>query len=176
MKKVALVILALMFVVSTSNAQKGAMKVEPSLVLAFAPSGYSTGFGANGTFFYGINKNIDLTGTIGYVTWGSDFTDVSLSTIPVLLGGRYSFEMDGAITPYAAAELGMHFVSSSYPWFDWTTGAQTTESVSSSEFGFGIGGGAYFNVGSLIIDANVEYNTMGSSNYLAVRAGVIFAL
>ncbi len=175
MKKIALLFIALMFVVSTANAQKGAMKVEPSLVLAFAPTGYNTGFGANGTFFYGINKNIDLTGTVGYVTWGSDIADVSLSTIPVLIGGRYSFAVEGTITPYVAAELGLHFLTfkmPSYTYFGTTYGGNE----SSSEFGLGIGGGAYINLGSLTIDGNLEYNKMGGSSYFAVRAGVMFAL
>ena len=175
MKKIALLFIALMLVVSTANAQKGAMKVEPSLVLASSHTGTSMGFGANGTFFYGIDDNIDLTGTLGYITWSYDGWDGNLSTVPVLFGGRYSFGDKSGFTPYASAELGVHFKSYSFPSLDWTTGKSTTESISDTQFGLGIGGGAYYNLGNVTLDGNLQYNTMDGS-FFTFEIGAIFAL
>jgi len=174
MKFVKLLLLSALLFVGTINAQKGVMKIEPSLVIAFPTGdGLNTGFGINGTFFYGINENIDLTGTLGYLSWGTEFDGGSFSSIPVLFGGRYSFDIEGNITPYGAVELGFHFTSISFdiPGFG-------SFSESSTEFGFGIGGGAYFPVGdNLLIDANLQYNTMGEMDgYFAIRGGVIFGI
>jgi opacity protein-like surface antigen len=145
------------------------------LVIAFPQSGTNIGFGLNGTFFYGIDENIDLTGTLGYVTWSYDGWDGNLSTIPVLFGGRYSFGNQSGFTPYASAELGFHFMSYSFPSIDWTTGAPTTESFSDTQFGLGLGGGAYYNVGNVTLDGNLQYNTMDGS-YFSVEIGALFAL
>lgn len=170
MKKMALVFVALFLFVSTATAQKGVMKVEPSLVIAFPQDGTSLGFGLNGTFFYGINENIDLTGTLGYVTWGYSDWDGSLSTVPVLFGGRYSFGDQSGFTPYAAAELGFHFMSvTSEFWGE-------TYTSSSTEFGIGLGGGAYYQVGEITIDGNLQYNTMGGNGYFAIRVGAVFGI
>jgi opacity protein-like surface antigen len=175
MKKIALVFMVLLLFVGTSSAQKGAMKIEPSLVIAFPHSGTNVGFGVNGTFFYGINKNIDLTGSLGYITWSYSDWDGNLSTIPVLFGGRYSFGDQSGFTPYASAELGVHFMSYSteIPASAWTP-AQTFSS-SSTEFGLGIGGGAYYQIGSVVLDANLQYNSMDGS-FFSVELGALFRI
>lgn len=173
-----LFLLSSLLFIGTVSAQKGVMKVEPSLVVAFPVEGTNTGFGINGTFFYGINKNIDLTGTLGYISWGYSGIDASFSSIPILFGGRYSFDVQGTITPYAAAELGFHFTSASFtiPDFGFGYGGGTT-SVSSTEFGLGFGGGAYFQISdNIVIDGNLQFNIIGSSNYFAIRAGAVFGL
>ncbi|VAX22213.1 hypothetical protein MNBD_IGNAVI01-2544 [hydrothermal vent metagenome] len=178
MKFFKLLLLSSLLFIGTINAQKGVMKIEPSLVIAFPVAGTNTGFGINGTFFYGINKNIDLTGTLGYISWGYSGIDASFTSIPVLFGGRYSFDVQGSITPYAAAELGFHFTSASFtiPDFGFGYGGGTT-SASSTEFGLGFGGGAYFQVSdNITIDGNLQYNIIGSSNYFAIRAGAVFGI
>jgi len=179
MKSFKILLISLVLIAGSTFAQKGVMKIEPSVVIAFPPmEGTNTGFGINGTFFYGINKNIDLTGTLGYITWSYSDIDASFSSIPFLFGGRYSFEVEGTITPYAAAELGLQFTSASFtiPDYGFGYGGGTT-SVSSTEFGFGFGGGAYFQVSkSITIDGNLQFNIIGSSNYFAIRAGVIFEI
>ncbi len=181
MKFFKLLFLSSLLFIGTINAQKGVMKVEPSLVIAFPVEGTNTGFGINGTFFYGINKNIDLTGTLGYISWGYSGIDASFSSIPLLFGGRYSFDVQGTITPYAAAELGFHFTSSSFTIPAYNVGGVTygggTTSASSTEFGLGFGGGAYFQVSdNIVIDGNLQFNIIGSTNYFALRAGVLFGI
>jgi len=178
MKTFKILLISLVLIAGSTFAQKGVMKIEPSLVIAFPVEGTNTGFGINGTFFYGIDKNIDLTGTLGYITWGYSGIDASFSSIPFLVGGRYSFAVEGTITPYAAAELGFHFTSASFtiPDYGFGYGGGTT-SVSSTEFGIGFGGGAYFQVSkSITIDGNLQFNIIGSSNYFAIRAGAVFEI
>ncbi|MEN8192965.1 MAG: outer membrane beta-barrel protein, partial [Bacteroidota bacterium] len=161
MKIFKLILISFLLIVGTAHAQKGVMKVEPSLSLVFPNGeGLNTGFGINGTFFYGINKNIDLTGTLGYISFGTEYDGLSFSSIPLLFGGRYSFDVEGTITPYAAAELGFQFISSSVE-INYGFGSETV-SASETEFGIGIGGGAYFQVNeNIVIDGNLQFNTMG---------------
>lgn len=178
MKFFKLFLLSSLLILGTINAQQGVMKIAPSIVIAFPQEGTNTGFGINGMFMYGINKNIDLTGTIGYISWGYSGIDASFSSVPLLFGGRYSFDVEGTITPYAAAELGFHFSSSSFtiPDYGFGFGGGTT-SVSSTEFGIGIGGGAYFQVGeSIVIDGNIQFNTIGSGNFFSIEGGVVFGI
>ena len=181
MKKFKILFISFVLISGTVFAQKGHMKIEPSLVIAFPVEGTNTGFGINGTFFYGIDKNIDLTGTLGYITWSYSDFDASFSSIPFLVGGRYSFAVEGTITPYAAAELGFHFTSASFTIPSYSFGGSSfgggTTSASSTEFGIGFGGGAYFQVSSSItIDGNLQFNIIGSSNYFAIRAGAVFEI
>ena len=161
MKFFKLVFFSSLILIGTVSAQKGVMKIEPSLVIAFPQSGTNTGFGLNGMFFYGINDNVDITGTLGYISWSYDGFDATFTSIPVLFGGRYSFDVEGNITPYGAVELGFHFTSFSFDMPSYEINGVThgggSESVSETEFGFGIGGGAYFPVGdNLLIDANLQ--------------------
>lgn len=185
MKKLTILIISALFISGSIFAQKGVMKIEPAVIVAFpSESGINMGFGATGTFFYGIEDNIDLTGTIGYISFGYDGFDGTFSTVPFLFGARYSFKVEGTITPYAAAELGFHFTSHSmeipsYSFFGVTYGGEST-SVSSTGFGFGIGGGAYFKVSeAIVIDGNIQYNIIsstGSFNFFSIRGGVIFEI
>lgn len=178
-------LLASVLVLGTVHAQKGVMKVEPALIVAFpSESGVNTGFGVTGTFFYGLNENVDLIGTLGYISFGYDGFDGSFSTVPFLVGGRYSFPMEGTITPYAAAELGLHFISMSVDIPSYSFGGVSygggSASASSTDFGFGFGGGAYFQVSeTIIIDGNLQYNIIsgdGSFNFFSIRGGVVFEI
>ena len=180
MKFFKLVFFSSLILIGTVSAQKGVMKIEPSLVIAFPQSGTNTGFGLNGMFFYGINDNVDITGTLGYISWSYDGFDATFTSIPVLFGGRYSFDVEGNITPYGSVELGFHFASTSVDIPSYNIGGVIyggTTSSSSTEFGIGLGGGAYFKVGdNLVIDANLQYNTIGSGDYFAIEGGIIFGI
>ena len=176
MKFFKLVFLSSLILIGTVSAQKGVMKIEPSVVIAFPQSGTNTGFGLNGMFFYGINDNVDITGTLGYLSWGYSDWDGTLTSIPILFGGRYSFNVEGNITPYGSVELGFHFASFSAPEYNYL-GQNFGGSSNNTEFGIGLGGGAYFKVGdNFVIDANLQYNTIGSGDYFAIEGGVIFGI
>ncbi|GBD91187.1 hypothetical protein BMS3Abin04_01913 [bacterium BMS3Abin04] len=187
MKKVIAISLLLFLFVSVSNAQVGKMSVEPNVVLALPLGSFgdanSIGFGGTATFMYRVINQLDLTGSIGYLRWGNKNVDGSFSSIPLLFGARYYFQK-GSITPYAGAELGLHFSSSSIELPTYSFGGQTfgggTASGSSTDFGIGFGGGALFQASlNLTLDATLQYNLIassGSASYLSLEVGVLFGI
>ena len=66
-------------------------------------------------FVYHASPNADVTFTAGYLTWsGKDSSDVTFSSIPVMVGGKYLFGK-GKFLPYINGELGAHFVTFDMP-------------------------------------------------------------
>ena len=188
MKKVFIVLILSLCLVGITQAKGNQMAVGGNVILA-VPMGtfgdaVGIGFGATGTFMFRVAKQIDLTGTIGYVRFGYDNADGSLKSIPLLFGGRYYFT-PGKVQPYAAAELGFHFTSSSFEipaqtFFGQTFGGGTVD-ASSTDFGFGFGGGVLVEVGkNLQFDGGLQYNlvttTGNSSGYISFELGVAFGL
>lgn len=101
-----------------------------------------------------------------------------------MFGARYYF-VKGAVKPYGAAELGLHFTSSSDIDVTYNNGFQTIKRTvpgsSDSNFGFGFGGGAVFQANSnLMLNGELKFNIIStsgsSSNYLSVQGGVLFSL
>ncbi len=187
MKKVMAIVMVLFLLVGVSNAQVGKMAVEPNVTLALPLGDFgdanNIGFGGTVTFMYRVAPQIDLTGSLGYLTWGYKDFDGSFSSIPFLVGARYYFSQ-GSITPYAGAELGLHFSSASIEIPTFEVFGQTygggTETASSTDFGIGFGGGALFQAGSnLLLDATLQYNLIasdGSASYLSVELGARFGI
>lgn len=190
MKKLLFVLFVLLTFAVTTNAQVGKMTVGGNLVLAL-PMGdfgdaYSMGFGGTATFTYRVIPNLDLTGTLGYLSWGYDVEnlDGSLGSVPFLVGGRYYFNA-GGFKPYVSAELGLHFTSSSVDIPSFNVGGFSfgggEQSASSTDFGFGFGGGVQFPVADKIsVDGTLQYNMIAtegsSSGYISVEAGVAYSL
>lgn len=185
MKKLfTILVLAMLFApVVNSNAQNMRGGVQVSLAMPMGTFGdvHATGFGAMGTFYYGLNPQIDLTGTIGFLTFGaaSDIPegfDYSLNFIPVVVGGRYNFVTSGEFKPYAGAELGLHFGSASVT-VDMGPFGKIDTDESTSDFSFAPLAGFYYNIGpKLQLDVNVKMNIISDANYLGINAGVAFGL
>jgi hypothetical protein len=185
-KVLVILVLSLCLVGITQAKDKGKMAVGANVVLSL-PMGdlgdaYKMGFGGTATFTYRIAKQIDLTGTAGYITYGvdSDKIDGSYSTIPILFGGRYYF-MPGKVQPYGTAELGLHFTSADVEIPSQTFGGFTigggSQSVSATEFGFGFGGGVLVALSkSANIDGTVQLNFIGGELTLSIEAGASFAI
>lgn len=185
MKKLMSIFIILVVVTIVSGLTNAQSKMGISVQAGvFLPTGdfgdgAGTGFGGTGTFVYDVSPMFQVTGSVGYATWGpkNDLPsgyDYSLSTVPVLVGGRYSFGKD-SFMPYVLAELGVHFLSS------------TVESPfgkfsdSSTKFGFAPGVGFLYKFNPKVgLDVNVKYDiitTEGSSTtYVGVNAGVLFAI
>jgi len=141
----------------------------------------SMGFGFNGLFVYQLQPQIELTGLIGYTTFGAkeevEGFDYSLSTIPLLAGIRYSFSEEGVnpFRPYVGAELGLQFqsITTEFNYF----GFSGEESVSNTEFGFAPQVGMYYALTPAIdLDANLKLNIISDSNYLGINAGILYRL
>jgi hypothetical protein len=179
---VAFFILALF--VSFSNAQsKMALGVQGQVAIPLGDfgNGYKTGFGAQGTFAYHINPMLDVTGSVGYLTWSGKEADYKFSSVPVLAGVRYYFGKD-KFNPYVAGELGIHFTSVDIPSVTIPGfGTYGGGSASNSYFGFGAGAGFLYQLGpKLDLDISAKFNSISSSgsssSYVSILAGVLIAL
>lgn len=183
MKKVILVLIVSFFFISQLTAQQGKMQaggqVGISVPMGDLSDGANLGFGFQGNFLYGINQNIDLTGSIGYISWGTDSDNLSFSSVPVTFGGRYYFQR-GQFTPYGMAELGIHFTSASFDIpsvsFGGTSYGGGSNSATSSDFGLGLGAGFLYDLGSMKLDANAKINIVSGFNNLMVMVGLIFPI
>ncbi len=178
MKKVLFVLILSFFFISSVSAQQGKMhaggQVGISLPMGSFGDGANMGFGFAGNFFYGINNNIDITGSIGYITWGTEIDEISFSNIPILAGARYYFQKS-QLTPYGLAELGMNLFSIDSPEFE-ILGQTYGGSESSSEFGLNIGGGFLYNLGNMDLDVNAKINIISDLNHLTLFAGLRFPI
>ncbi len=114
MKKTLLIVAILSFLTLTINAQEGKIHVGGQVGLSLPMGDFgdaaNMGFGFLGNFYYGINQNIDLTASLGYIAWGTDADGASFSNIPIVVGGRYYFQRSN-FTPFLAAELGINNLS-----------------------------------------------------------------
>ncbi len=174
MKKTVLILVLLSFFALTVNAQEGKMyvggQVGISLPMGDFGDAANMGFGFLGNFYYGINQNIDLTGSVGYISWGTDADGASFSNVPILVGGRYYFQRSN-FTPYAVAELGINNLS-----FTYDSGFFGDYSATSSDFGLGIGGGFLYSLGNMDLDVNAKINIISDSNNLTVFGGLRFPI
>ncbi len=185
MKKLFILLFALVLLVGTTQAQKGSMAVGVNAGIALPMGTFGDavgmGFGGNGEFMYMVNNNIALTGSVGYLTWAYDDAlgfDGSFSSIPILFGARYYF---GASKTkfYALAKLGIYASTASYTYtYNWFGFNQTEDiSVSNSDFGFAFGAGVKLPIGSkLCFDAHAKYNVVSGDGWIDIMAGVDFAL
>ncbi len=185
MKKLLLVLFVTVFAVTFVNAQSK-MGASVQGLLSFPTGdfgdGAGTGFGATGTFIYSVSPMLDVTGSVGYIKWGTKEStpgyEVSFSDIPILVGLRYTFGK-GQFLPYASAETGLHMLSSSVKgtFFGFTVDESNTE----TKFGISPGVGFLYKFNpKTSLDVSAKYNmifTEGSSTtHLSVSAGVAFAL
>lgn len=185
MKKFLLVLFIAVFAISFANAQsKMAASVQGLLSLPTGDfgDGAGTGFGATGTFIYSINPMLDVTASVGYITWGSKENiqgfEVSTSDIPIVVGLRYAFGR-GQFLPYGSAEAGLHVLSSSVKGT--VFGFPVDESETETKFGIAPGVGFLYKLNpKTSLDVSAKYNlifTEGSSTtHFSVSAGVAFGL
>jgi hypothetical protein len=181
MKKILVLIFTLVCCTGTGMAQgQAGIGANGGVALPLGDFGtaFSTGFGGNGILFFELSPGIEISGSVGYYVWkGEDsfFFDMykyTLTSIPLLIGGRYYFG-DGPYMPYGAIEGGLHFVKSETK----VAGITILESETRDVFGFGVGGGILFAVGrTMSIDIGVKYNSFEesgiTSDYLSLMAGV----
>lgn len=187
MKRVVFLSLIVFLVFHSFNsfAQRGRKVVSPIMLGGDAglaiPTGdlgdaVNTGFGLNGVFSYFLERNILLTGNIGYWTFskeegGIEFT---FNTIPLNLGFHYRFTNAGFI-PYVGAETFLFFNS-------WKS-SYLSYSVSDSETKFGfvpLVGFAYPIAPNIEFRGNLKYTIIftedSNTTFLSILAGFHFQL
>lgn len=183
MKQLLSVLIVIALFTGFANAQsKMAVGLQAGVAIPIGDFGnaYKLGFGGQGTFAYHINPMLDVTASVGYLTWSGKDADYTFSSVPVLAGVRYYFGQ-GKFHPYVAGELGMHFTSVKVPSVTvggFTFGGGT---ASDSFFGFGAGAGFLYQLGpKLDLDVNAKFNSISSSgsssSYISIMAGVLIAL
>jgi len=183
MKKFGSVLIVLFFLATSLFAQKGKMQAGGQVGLSIPVGTLSDfaniGFALQGNFLYGIHPDIDLTGSLGYVSWGTDADNVSAHSVPLTFGARYYFQR-GNFSPYGLAELGLHFggVSVDIPSFSVggiSYGGGSTGG-SSTDFGLGLGGGFLYDLGNFKLDVTAKFNIISDTNNLLIMAGVLFPI
>ena len=185
MKKLFILLFAIVLLAGTTQAQKGSMAVgvQAGVALPMGTFGdaVNMGFGGTGTFQYMVTNNIGLTGSLGYLTFSYDDAfgfDGSYSVIPVLFGARYYFG-ESKTKFYALANLGIYSESVSYTYTYELFGVPYTQDISASDsdFGFAFGAGIKLPIGkTMCFDANAKYNIVSSDGWIDIMAGVDFAL
>jgi hypothetical protein len=166
MKKFVLFIALSFCVATTANAQ---MTIGPGLELAIPIGDWSGaanfGIGATGQFQYKLNDNMAVTGTTGYIHFLTE-DGFSMGMIPLQGGFKYYFVENA----YGMAQLGLHFtrVGFSYGGF--------SDSDTSTDFSFGIGGGYEVELGNMMLDLAGRFQFVDDGNYLGIRAGLVFPI
>lgn len=186
MKKLALVLMAVAALGSMSFAQKGAMSIGGGLGLLMPMGDFADvanmGFGILPQFEYSMNEKLNLTGTVGYVSWGGESVTVpylgtweySFHDIPILAGAKYYFG-EGKMKPYGMAKFGMHMFGVSVEV------AGVSESESETYFGFDFGGGMEMPINEKMnFDLSGAFQTImsegSSSNDIVLFAGIKYLL
>lgn len=194
MKKLFAIISVLLIAVSLNAQGKFAVSVNGDVALPMGNFGdlAKTGFGGLVAGVYNATPNIQVTLKSGYLTWStetpasiqaaaSSVNEGTLTSIPVLVGARY-VAGKGKLKPYGAAELGMHFTSTEVPSVTLPTGQSVGGGTTTdSNFGFGFGGGVYYEVAKTVdLELNAQYNIIStsgnSSGFINVGVGALFHL
>lgn len=193
MKKIYTVIFTIFLFSQISLAQMNNMSIGFNGTLSVPIGDFNDiakmGFGLSGSFFYDLSDKLQATGTLGFISWGADKIEVgntsveateSHTTIPILAGARFYFD-DKELSPYAAAELGLHIFSSPGTK-SVISGVETdlTKGETNLYFGFGFGGGAVYELdNSIKIDGNLMYNIISaeqSTGSFALELGLIIGI
>jgi opacity protein-like surface antigen len=185
MKKLFILMFALVLLAGTTQAQKGSMAVGInagiSLPMGSFGDAVNMGFGGQGEFMYMLNNNLALTGSIGYLYWGYDDAigfDGSFTSIPILFGARYYFG-ESKTKFYGLAKLGIYASTASYSYSYDLFGVPYSQDISASDsdFGFAFGAGVKMPIGNkLCFDAHAKYNVVSGDGWIDIMAGVDFAL
>lgn len=179
MKKVILVLFAVVCLSMVTNAQKDlSVSVGPVIAIPMGDFGdvYNLGFGLTARGEYPFSKELVGIATLGYVRWSGDIegwgssTDYTTSLIPIRAGIKYNL-LSVAPGLYLMSELGLHFYSSSWE------GGGIEGDESDTEFAFVLGGGYDVAVSkSMLLDLSGAFVIVSDANYLELRAGLKFPL
>jgi len=183
MKRLA--VLVCLLAVATMASAQGKMSLGGNVGI-YLPMGdfgdvANTGFGILPQFEYQWKPNVNLTGTVGYVSFGGESGtlygmqyEYSYSDMPILVGAKYYFG-EGKMKPYAMAKTGLHMFKA-----EATVGGF---SASASETYFGIDLGAGF---EMPMGEKMNFDVAGgfesifsegeSSNSLVISAGIKYFL
>ena len=123
-----------------------------------------TGFTVGGLVDYmpamlpiGIRFNLD------YTRWGAKDLDESASVISGTAAAMYTVPTSGGVRPYVLGGVGMYRGDCS-----------ADECEGETDFGFNVGGGVNFDLGTLGTFAEVRYHNVDGGSWLPVVFGIRF--
>jgi len=180
MKKVFFLALAAIIIFSATNlsAQKNVPapmylggQVILSVPMGDFGDGADMGFGLSGFFNYYFTPQVLLNAQIGYISWGTDNKDLSISNVPILAGVFYEFKSDG-FTPFIGGELGLNMFSASYE-----DSFGNSYDDSDTKFGLGLIGGIIIPISKGVdFRGMAKINIIEDANTFELNGGVRFAL
>jgi opacity protein-like surface antigen len=184
MRKIFVTILLVAGIAFSSNAQTKNMAVGADFLISIPVGGLSDaanlGFGGLGSFEYAFMPQLVGIGQIGYITWGTKSSNVSIHAIPIVVGAKYFFTP--GVGFYGISQLGFAIYSSSVDIPSVSFGGFTygggSASASSTEFSFAVGAGYELPVSPNVdLDFSALFNLItGDASNLQIRAGGKFAL
>lgn len=178
MKKLLIVILALVCFTGISEAQKKGNFISGGVEVAL-PQGdfgdvFSMGFGATAAFELVFSKQLHGIATAGYIMWSPDEepanTEITFNSIPILGGVKYYFDKKGGF--YVLGQAGFYFSSSTIE-----VGGVEVFDDSGSDFAIRAGGGYELPLGKkAVLDLSAFYVMIEDGNNIGVRAAAKFPL
>lgn len=131
----------------------------------------STGFALSGIGDYPFDQHFAVGGELGWQTYGGSdnyekalsalsgtSVDVTTTTIPILVHGKYIVPMTGNTNVYGKLALGMYHTRVEIK------GGPLAGDASSSDFALGLGGGWMMNPG-----ANLRYGVEGMFHFVSTE-------
>jgi outer membrane protein X len=177
-KAAMVLVVATASVMNVSAQEKGDMAA--GLNAAVGMGDELTNFGIGAKFQYNILDPLRLEGSFTYFlpkTWGAGFAEAKLSMWDFSVNAHYLFPMSESLAVYPLAGVGMLGTSSSVEVDFGGYGGlrEYGSSVSTSEFGFNLGGGLDFRLTEqFILNAEVKYKICGTWSRLMLSAGVAY--
>lgn len=146
-------------------AQEGFYKINAGAEVALPMGNFSNlssfGFGASGKVYYGLNEEMSITGSLGYLNFPTKESEFSggVSMIPLMFGFDYDF---GGF--YVEPRIGFNFTKVTIKFMGHSASANETK------FGLGLGGGYRYDVW----DFSLHYNMIDQLGYIGLRAAYSF--
>lgn len=181
MKKILVTLVVALCLVGSASAQQGAMAVGGGLNLGLPLGDFGNiagfGFGFQARFQYGLQEQLALAASLGYISFAEKNT-VGSSVLPILVSGRYYFAPGGGA--YGQVDAGLTSLSQDFN-ISFGPFGSVSGSGSSTNFSLGFGGGYETPIGNMLnLDLGAGYNVIlasgGSFSYINIRAGVNYSL
>jgi opacity protein-like surface antigen len=194
MKKFSPIFIILLLISNISFAQFSTMSIGLNGTLSVPIGDFNDvakmGYGLSGTFYYDLTDNFELTGALGYLSWGGDKLELtnsssssatgSFSTIPVMVGVKYIFNGE-TFLPYAAADIGLQVFSTPDQKVEINGVVLASQKGETNAYlGFGFGGGLLYELSDYIkLDGSLNYNIISADNsigHFTVKLGFIVGI
>ena len=184
MKKVILLLVVALSVVTASAQIKVGLNGGVGIPMGNDADVMKTGFGGGISAEYLVTPNIGVGLSYSFNSFGlkdeyleiMDMVgvDASFSISPTVLTGRYYFQPENSIKPYAGLDLGIYSQKMSMKVLGFSVG-----SISTSDFGLAPVVGLQFGLSQkLALDVNAKYHyvfTEGdSSSFIGFNLGLVY--